>query len=226
MPKDPWSGYGRFCPLARGLDVVGNRWTLVIVHELSRQPRRYTDLQRRLPGISSSVLSTRLRRLEGAGVVERQPGEVGQGVRYALTDLGRRLEEPLAALRQWGVHFLIDPTSDGADRQDFDVTYVEDIRDLSPGVFQLVVDDEASTLVFDGGRLTQEPGETANPEAVVATTRTFMGRWAEGESSWDDGRRTGEVTVEGTDEAWQRFQTATGYLPRYDPALAEAGRGD
>ena len=60
MPKAPWTGYGRFCPLARALDVVGDRWTLVIIQELMKRPSRYNDLARRLPGISTTVLAERL----------------------------------------------------------------------------------------------------------------------------------------------------------------------
>lgn len=55
MPSRPWSGYGRFCPLSRALDVIGERWTLVIVQELLKQPRRYGALLDQLPGISTSV---------------------------------------------------------------------------------------------------------------------------------------------------------------------------
>src|SRR5260370_8664189 len=109
MPSRPWTGYGRFCPLSRALDVIGERWTLVIVQELLKQPRRYGTLLDRLPGISTSVLADRLRRLEQAGVVAREPGAVGAGVRYTLTDPGRGLKEALRALRPWGVGFLAAP---------------------------------------------------------------------------------------------------------------------
>ena len=102
MPSRPWSGYGRFCPLSRALDVIGERWTLVIVQELLKQPCRYGALLDRLPGISTSVLADRLRRLERAGVVAREPGAVGAGVMYALTPRGQELEEALRALRRWG----------------------------------------------------------------------------------------------------------------------------
>ena len=105
MPSRPWTGYGRFCPLSRALDVIGERWTLVIVQELLKQPRRYGALLDRLPGISTSVLADRLRRLERAGVVAREPGAVGAGVVYALTARGQELEGALRALRRWGVGF-------------------------------------------------------------------------------------------------------------------------
>src|SRR6516225_3852570 len=109
VPKNAWTGYGRFCPLARALDVVGDRWTLVIVQELLKRSRRYSDLVRRLPGIGTTVLADRLRKLEAAGVVERQPRGVGEGVEYALTERGLALDRALDALRRWGVVYLTDP---------------------------------------------------------------------------------------------------------------------
>src|SRR5262245_66602349 len=95
MPKNAWSGYGRFCPLARGLDVIGDRWTLVIVQELLKRSSRYNDLARRLPGIGTTLLVDRLRKLEVAGVVERRPRAVGEGVEYALTERGLALSDTL-----------------------------------------------------------------------------------------------------------------------------------
>src|SRR5258706_10940471 len=127
MPNAPWTGYGRFCPLARGLDVVGDRWTLVIIQELLKRASRYGELARRLPGISTTVLAERLRKLESAGVVERRPGGGGEGGGYALTRRGLALDDALAALRRWGVGFLTDPAADGAAGHSFDVHYVEGI---------------------------------------------------------------------------------------------------
>src|ERR1041384_5946538 len=133
MPPAPWTGYGRFCPLAKALDVVGERWTLVIVQELLKRPYRYTDLLARLPGIGTSVLTDRLRTLERAAVVTREPGPAGGGVVYTLTDRGRALDAALRELRQWGAGFLADPTADGSADQRFDVTYVAGIETMADG---------------------------------------------------------------------------------------------
>ena len=218
MPSRPWTGYGRFCPLSRALDVIGERWTLVIVQELLKQPRRYGSLLDRLPGISTSVLAERLRRLERAGVVAREPGAVGAGVTYALTPRGRELEEALRALRRWGAGFLADPTADGSAQQSFDVTYVGGIQALADGQFQLVVDDRPATLYFAAGRLLQEPGAAPGSELLVRTSSAFLDRWAAGEASWDDGRARGEVIIEGsTPAAWPRWLAATGYLLQVQP---------
>ena len=216
MPKAPWTGYGRFCPLARALDVIGERWTLVIVQELLKQPSRYSELLTRLPGISTSVLADRLRTLERAAVVAREPGAVGNGVLYTLTDRGRGLGSALRELRRWGVGFLADPTADGSPEQRFDITYVHGIHALADGQFQLDVDDRPTTLHFSDGRLRQEPGAAPEPELIVATTSSFMGRWATGESDWDSGRTAGDVTVHGPETAWPRWLAATGYLHSID----------
>lgn len=102
--------YGQYCGLARALDLVGERWALLIVRDLTIRPRRYTDLQAGLPGIPTNVLSTRLKELEQAGVVERRVAPAPQrGVVYALTPVGQELEPVLLALGRWGSSQLGDP---------------------------------------------------------------------------------------------------------------------
>jgi DNA-binding HxlR family transcriptional regulator len=222
MPSRPWTGYGRFCPLARALDVVGERWSLVIIQELLKQPRPYGELLGRLPGIGTSVLADRLRRLERAGVVARQPGTVGARVCYALTTRGQELQEPLRALRRWGVGFLADPTADGSARQQFDVTYVGGIQALADGQFQMVVDDRPATLRFAAGRLRQEPGAAPGAELMIRTTSAFLDRWAAGDAGWDDARASGEVITEGPERSWRRWLAATGYLLHAEPETTDA----
>lgn len=217
MPRQPWTGYGRFCPLARSLDLVGERWTLVIVQELLKRPSRYSALLDRLPGIGTSVLADRLRRLQAAGILTRRAGAVGEGVLYELTERGRALEEPLRALRQWGVRFLFDPTADGGAEQRFDVSYVEGIDQLADGEYELIVDDKPSTLWFSDGLLHQAAHPATSPGLVIDTTTSFLERWAAGDVDWDDGVAAGDVTVDGPGEQWQRWLAATGYALRYEP---------
>jgi DNA-binding HxlR family transcriptional regulator len=102
--------FGQYCGVARALELVGERWALLIVRDLTIRPRRYTDLQAGLPGIPTNVLSTRLKELEQAGVVERQVAPAPQrGVVYALTPAGQALEPALLALGRWGATQLGDP---------------------------------------------------------------------------------------------------------------------
>jgi DNA-binding HxlR family transcriptional regulator len=95
--------YGDPCGIARALDVVGERWALLVVRELVLGPKRFTDLRAHLPGIATDVLSQRLRQLEQAGVLRPTtlPAPAA-GQAYELTDRGRDLEPVLHALGRWG----------------------------------------------------------------------------------------------------------------------------
>ncbi len=104
--------YGQFCGLSHALDLIGSRWTLMIVRELLVEPRRFTELEHGLPGIPTNVLSTRLRDLEEHGLVERRLlPRPANSVVYELTDYGRELEDPLLRLGRWGAKSLPAPTS-------------------------------------------------------------------------------------------------------------------
>src|ERR1700685_3017592 len=95
--------YGDSCGIARALDLVGERWALLVVRELLLGPKRFTDLRAGLPKVSADVLSQRLRELERIGAVQRRKLPPPAGVQvYELTDWGRELEPVLLALGRWG----------------------------------------------------------------------------------------------------------------------------
>lgn len=102
--------YPQFCALARAAEVLGERWTLPLVRELLVGPQRFSDLRRRLPGLSSSVLATRLARLEALEIVVREelPPPAASTV-YTLTEHGRALQPVLREAMRWGVRFLGAP---------------------------------------------------------------------------------------------------------------------
>jgi DNA-binding HxlR family transcriptional regulator len=103
--------YSQFCGLAHALDVVGERWTLLIVRELSSGPKRYTNLAEALPGIGTSLLATRVRQLEADGVIQRRLllDQPSSAVAYELTDAGRELATAVIPLALWGArHQLAD----------------------------------------------------------------------------------------------------------------------
>jgi DNA-binding HxlR family transcriptional regulator len=99
-------GYGQYCGFARALELVGERWSLMIVRDLFSGVRRFTDLQRGLGKIPSNILTTRLKELEGAGIVERITVPNQSGVFYQLTDSGLELEDTMVALGRWGAKRL------------------------------------------------------------------------------------------------------------------------
>ena len=102
--------YGQFCGLVRALELVGERWALLIVRDLLVRPRRYGDLRRGLPRIPTNILAARLRELEESGVVRRRLlDEPGGAVVYELTEYGRELDDAVARLSRWGARSLGEP---------------------------------------------------------------------------------------------------------------------
>jgi DNA-binding HxlR family transcriptional regulator len=99
--------YGQYCGLARALDVVGDRWTLLIVRQLLLGPARYGRLLDGLPGVATNLLADRLRSLEQAGVVERRASERDDAAAYALTAWGEELREPVEALIRWSTPLMV-----------------------------------------------------------------------------------------------------------------------
>jgi DNA-binding HxlR family transcriptional regulator len=107
-------GYGQYCGLAKALELIGGRWALLIVRELLIGPKRYTELQHGLPGIPTNILSSRLRELEEAGLVERSLLAHSSSVVYGLTAYGLELEEAVVRLGVWGSKSLGRPGEDDA----------------------------------------------------------------------------------------------------------------
>ena len=103
--------YEQYCPMAHALDLVGDRWALLVIRELMHGPKRYTDLVESLPGIGTNILAARLRDLEGHGVVSRRtlPPPAASKV-YDLTDYGRELRPAMRELALWGARSLGPPT--------------------------------------------------------------------------------------------------------------------
>jgi len=109
--------YDQYCGVARALDVLGERWTLLIVRDLLPGPRRYGQLADHLPGIGTDLLTARLRLLEEHGIVERlNTGGVGGGVTYRLTDAGEELRPLVVELARVGLRWIEKPTESTAHR--------------------------------------------------------------------------------------------------------------
>lgn len=106
--------YGQYCGFARALEVVGERWALLIVRDLLVGPKRFSELLRGLPGIPTNILTARLKELEEAGIVQRRAmPRPGGGVGYELSDEGAALEEAVLALGRWGAEHRLDTPRKG-----------------------------------------------------------------------------------------------------------------
>jgi DNA-binding HxlR family transcriptional regulator len=105
--------YDQYCPIAKALELVGERWSLLVVRELIHGPKRYTDLAAQLPGIGTNILAARLKDLEGCGVVVKRklPPPAASQV-YELTPYGARLKHVMRELAAWGIQSLGPPKED------------------------------------------------------------------------------------------------------------------
>jgi DNA-binding HxlR family transcriptional regulator len=162
MPKR----YDQYCPVAHALDLVGERWALLVVRELMHGPKRYTDLAERLPGIGTNILASRLRDLEACGIVTKRtlPPPAASRV-YELTDYGRELRSVMRELALWGARSLGPPT----DADELFTGWLANAVDivlapLAPsGRFEFRVGDEVASLV-DGEA---QAGSIEEPDVVV-----------------------------------------------------------
>jgi DNA-binding HxlR family transcriptional regulator len=159
--------YGQYCALAKALDLVGDRWTLLIVRELLVRPSRYSELQDGLTGIASNLLVERLRHLEGAGVVGRD----GDG-RYELTEWGRELAAPVHELVRWAAPLMLAGQGTDAFRARWLQLPLELMFDgVDPGRPDIQIEvrtaDEMLTLTSTAGRVEVRTGPAPSPDVVV-----------------------------------------------------------
>lgn len=175
--------YGQYCSIARALDVVGDRWTLLIVRELLLQDAcRFTDLKNGLPGIAPNLLSTRLKELEAAGLITREdaPPPVAT-VLYRLSEAGVALEPALKALALWGLRFMADERPDDVLRASWlayaPAWFATDAEpDAPPAVIQLVASGESAVIELRGGEVHAHPGRATDPDLVLdGSPRAVLG---------------------------------------------------
>lgn len=190
--------YAQYCGLAKALDVVGDRWTLLIVRELFiRGGSRYTDLRHGLPGIATNLLVDRLRELEEAGIVRREeaPPPVATTL-FHLTDRGRALEPVIRALGVWGGPLLEDAGKGDAFRAHwvfFPVT--ERVTDGAPEAVPVVIEvrtgGEAAAIHVGGGDVRVQPGAPEKPDVVLAGDHRLIVRTLSGAMSPAQARAAG-----------------------------------
>ena len=101
-------GYGQFCPVAKAAEIFAERWTPILLRDLLKGPRRFSELHAGAPRMSQSVLAQRLKSLERQGIVARRPNPVGKGSEYYLTPAGEEFGEAVERLGEWGMRHSID----------------------------------------------------------------------------------------------------------------------
>jgi len=211
--------YDDGCGIAHALDLVGERWALLVVRELLLGPKRFTDLRAGLPGVSANILSQRLRELEADGVIERRtlPPPAGSAV-YELTPRGRELEPVVLALGRWGVRSPTLPREApiGVDSVmlslDSQLAHTE-----PPATYGLQLGGYRFCVTLRDGRIAIERGDGEDPDAVLAAAPRALDQLVSGDRSLADLVASGEVTVTGDAKAAARFATY------FTPAGSTAG---
>jgi len=221
--------YDQYCALARGLDLIGERWTLLLIRDLLLGPKRYKDLLAGLPGIGTNLLADRLRELEGLGIIERtvMPPPAGSTV-YRLTDAGQELEPAMMALGRWGARFLGAPKkTDTMVPRAYFVAMRGTFRSEAAAELRVTYEVRIGELVFEvrieNGRLTTREREASNPDAVmtmdVETLNALLFKLTTPAAALASGR----VEIKGDPKALEQFVTLLGFH-RLTGMVAEASR--
>ena len=221
--------YAQYCPVARALDVLGERWTLLIVRDLASGPKRYTDLREGLPGIATDLLSARLHTLEAAGfIARRELPRPAPAVVYELTDAGHELTPVILALAQVGSGMLgaPEPTEDvSAERVVVLGLRLRFRPDALPDLtesYQLLVDELPFAVAVANGAATIEPGTAADPSMTLTTDARTLVALGRGETTLDDALASGSASLEGSRAAFNRFAKAFGQPDRRSRRTARA----
>jgi DNA-binding HxlR family transcriptional regulator len=204
--------YGDGCGIAHALDLVGERWALLVVRELLLGPKRFTDLRDGLPNTSPNVLAQRLRDLEQAGIVQRRklPPPAGSSI-YELTTWGRDLKPIVVSLGSWAIRSPSFPRDApvGTDsvilalETFFDGEAAGDLR----ARYELRVGENTFRVRVADGAIALERGTTDDPDATIAADASTLSAVIWNGRDLSEALRAGDVTIEGDRAAVERFLT-------------------
>jgi DNA-binding HxlR family transcriptional regulator len=202
--------YDDGCAAAHALDLVGERWALLVVRELLLGPKRFTDLRAGLPNTSPNVLAQRLRGLEAAGVVRRRklPPPAASRI-YELTEWGRDLEPVIIALGRWGVRSPTKPPDAelGVDSLilSFRTMFEPERAAELDASYEFRLGEDCFRAKVAGGRLEIERGSAERPDARVETDAGTLAALVYDELELDEALGSGDLGIEGDIEAVERF---------------------
>jgi DNA-binding HxlR family transcriptional regulator len=203
--------YRQCCGIAQALDVVGERWTLLIVRDLLTGPKRFKDLLDGLSGIGTNLLAARMKELEGQGVVRRATLPPPAGTRvYELTELGHELEPVILALCRWGTRLLDEEREEGGVRPVRPVWAAMALCSaLKPDVevretYELRVDEETFHVRVEDGNAGLRYGSASEPDLVVSGSGETILSLAAGKLKLEEAIKSGAVQVQGDSGAARR----------------------
>jgi DNA-binding HxlR family transcriptional regulator len=195
--------YDQFCSLARALDRLGERWTLLIVRNLLLGPRRYSDLLAELPGLTTNLLAERLKSMESGGLIARRPGAMGATV-YELTPVGAALEPAIMELGRWGGRFMDAPKKTDTVNIGWGLLSMKRrYRGGLRAVVEFRIGERRFELGFEPAYLSVREREAARPDLVVAGELSAFQDWLFRGASAPALRRSGRLTVTGHPRAYK-----------------------
>ena len=201
--------YGQYCGLARALDLVGSRWSLLIVRDLLDGPQRFTDLEQRLHGVPTNILSTRLRELEDGGVIERtlQP-RPSNAIAYQLTPYGKALEKSLLTLGLWGAQSLGRPPEGAvADLSSMTFPLRAMFQETTIGEhrFQIRQGDDRLNIAVHQGAVCFPNDPSFEPDVVLEMAPGVLLAIVKGFETFDSAIESGKLKVDGPINEARRF---------------------
>ena len=194
--------YKQNCALAQASDVIGERWSLLLIRDLLVGPRRFGELQRSLRGIGTNLLSSRLKELEDAGIIERLDGAKWKH-HYGLTESGKALESALLALVRWGLAYGPENKKGFHHQNDWDLVALKALfqanraGDLSVCV-QFKTDEFSGWMSIEDQRVKMGLGEADAADVIVGGTIKDL----------FNGPQSGQLCSSGSKEKLQRFKSA------------------
>jgi len=210
--------YKQYCAMARALDVVGSRWTLLLVRELLTGPKRFTDLLTWMPSIGTNLLTDRLKELEGHGIVAKRtlPPPAGSAV-YELTEVGRALEPVVLALARWGIRMLGRPEDPQLFSARWSILEMKAlfIPELAVGLneaYEFHVSGEVFHVVIDGGSVHPGQGPAQDPVVTLTADQDAFLDLCWGALDPDDAESAG-VQIDGDRDALLRAMKIFGLPP-------------
>ena len=213
--------YADPCGIARALDLVGERWALLVIRDLVLGPKRFTDLRSGLPHLSPDVLAQRLRELEQAGIVQRRklPPPAGSQV-YELTDWGQELEPVVLALGRWGSRAPFPPTDAQLSADSMIIAlktlfHAPTAEGLNAS-FELRLGEQRFRATVAGGALELSRGGVEGPDATIAADTGALAAVLWHGRRLTEALRSGDIRVDGDKQATRRFFNL---FPLAEPAV-------
>lgn len=204
--------YNQYCATARTLDLVGERWTLLLIRELLTGPKRFGDLQKSLRGMGTGLLATRMKHLEREGLAHKvtlpPPARTSA---YALTEAGRELGPAVLDLARWGMKWAMGGRRESetfhpgwavlAMEACFDADAAADVR----AVYEFRVGDEVFHVRVDDGTIEALHGPAQHPDAVIQANDDVFAELAEGRLNFAHAIKNGAVSSFGDRQALRRL---------------------